>query len=147
MTKKQINKFIPKKINKINSQAEVDKILKKIKKLNDKYFLPESEFFMIRMTVYTLGTSKNPNSNFEYLGMQFKRSSNTVYSYHVELPKDKYKDGDVLYLTNRDFNFFEDIFIYYDRKNNENVDAYHNIMNLLSNSSNLIVCEIIKVND
>ena len=147
MTKKLINKFIPKKINKINSQVEVDKILKKIKKLNDKYFLPESEFFMIRMTVYTIGTSKNPLSNIEYLGIPYKRSSNTIYSYHVELPKDKYKDGDVIYLTNNDFTFFEHLFIYYDNKNNENVDAYHNIMNLLSNSSNLIIAEIIKVND
>ena len=142
---KKFNKFKPKKLKILNEEKNIDEIEKTMKKIKIK-FLPKSEFFMIRITVYKGGTSKNPANNIFYHG-EYKRVSNGVYSFHVELQLNKYNDNEILYLTAHDLKFLDDILLYYENINNENADAYHLLSNLISNGGMLIIVEFTKVND
>ena len=82
-----------------------------------------------------------------YLGFDYKRANREIHSYNVELPKNKYIDSQIIYISNVESPFFDDLLIYYNNINNENAEAFHHISHLLSNGSNLIVVEIIKVNE
>ena len=117
--------------------------MKKISKLNDE-IIPESKEFLITLTIYKIGTSRNPNSNIEYKGDTYQLSSNLLKSFNVDLTKNLYNHNDIEYISKSEIGILLDINLHKNKNGskNENNEAYIYIMHILSTDSNLIKFEI-----
>lgn len=138
----KLHEFTPKKLNKFNDEKH-NKLMKKINKLNDE-IIPESKEFLITLTIYKIGTSRNSNSNIEYKGDTYQLSSNVLKSFNVDLTKNLYNHNDIEYISKSEISILLDIHLHKNKNGvkNENNEAYIYIMHILSTDSNLINFEI-----
>ena len=135
--------LIDKEFPKLKSLKKFDdkkheKLMKKIDKLK-KLVLPESKEFLIKLTVYIEGKSKNPLSNIVYDGVDFKQSDKRIETKIVDLPKESYNSGDVVFISYRESKIVQDILLYSRLKSNRNFEMFQYIIHLLSDSSSLLV--------
>ena len=103
----------PRRLKKINFEKD-EKLMEKIQRLREKELPPESERFILNVTVFRASEEgkREVKSNFLYEGNRYHVTQ--VMSFDpIDLPKNRgYKPGENYFITNEDSKYLHDIYIY-----------------------------------